>query len=84
VRILSEVFSVDNLVRMAQLLVDAARFVFTEMVDALMEGLGATFEAAVAALQAIGDFCAMAVNESVLYGPQEPPAIMTTTGGAPR
>lgn len=84
VRILAEVFSVDNLVRMAQLLVDAARFVFTEMVDALMEGLGATFEAAVAALQAIGDFCAMAVNESVLYGPQEPPAITTTTGGTPR
>jgi hypothetical protein len=66
-RTLYHLFHVDDVIAMAGYLVDATWFGFTEMVDALMEVLDVGFEAAVAALRAVGDTCAVATNQSVIY-----------------
>lgn len=66
-QVLYHLFHVDDLIAMAGYLVDATVFGYSEMVAALMEVLDVGFEAAVAALRAVGDICAVATNQSVIY-----------------
>ena len=65
------VFGVTSIERMAALLIQAQRLGYTAMVYALMEVFGVSFDDAVAALRRIGDSCAVATNEAVLYTPDQ-------------
>jgi hypothetical protein len=67
-RTLYHLFGVDQIGELATYLVEIGRLAFTEMVDALIEVLDATFEQAVQALEAAGRSCAVATNEAVMYG----------------
>lgn len=66
-QVLYHVFGVDNVIAMAGYLVDATWFSFTDMVDALIEVLGVSFDTAVQALKAVGAVCALASNQAVIY-----------------
>jgi hypothetical protein len=67
-RTLYHLFGIDQIGQLASYLVEVGRLAFTEMVDALIEVLDATFEEAVKALEAAGRACAVATNEAVLFG----------------
>ncbi|MFJ2132608.1 hypothetical protein ACIOMQ_17315 [Streptomyces sp. NPDC087845] len=66
--VLYHVFGVDDVVKMAGYLADIARLGFADMLEALMAVLGVSYEVALAALRAVGDTCAVATNEFVIYG----------------
>ena len=68
---LYHVFDVKNMERMAQLLIQAERLDYDEMVAALMRVFDAGFDAAVAALRSAGEMCAVATNEAALYLPED-------------
>jgi hypothetical protein len=67
-RVLFDVFKIGDVKRVAELLIEIGRFAFNALVDALVSVFNLSFEAAVKVLEALGEICAMATNEAVLYG----------------
>lgn len=65
-RVLYHIFSVQNITKFAQLLIDTGRYAFDAMASAIVELFKVGFSEAVKVLESLGQVCAMATNELFL------------------